>query len=305
MRVEQMQYLVTILEHGSFRRASEELHVSQAALSESIRNLERELGDRLLDRDRRGVRLTSVGEDIMPHINNMLESARALHDQVGDYRALRRGQVDFATVSAISNTILPHALRAFNNSYPGIQTRITETGSVNIMRQVSEGHYDLGVVARFEDEPEKRDELEFSDLLKCRIVLCAPRGHHLLDRERVSITDVADEPLILFRSGYLMHDLILKLFGRRNLNIIYFTDNSQSSKQMIAAGVGVTLLPELSIVNDLLSQSGDLTYVPMVGKYTHIRLSLVALRHRYRSRASELFGQALLKQAALHPMHAV
>ncbi|MQA81552.1 MAG: LysR family transcriptional regulator [Streptosporangiales bacterium] len=302
MRIEQLRYLVTILERGSFRRASQELHMSQAALSEAIRNLERGLGARLMDRDRSGVRLTPVGEDVMPHVRAILESERALRDQVDGYRTLRRGQVSLGTVNAATNTILPGALSAFNEEYPGIQLRITETGSLDIVRAVKDAELDLGVVVRLEDEEVKGDELAFEDLLGSHVVLCVQRGHRLLSRESVSIGDVAEEPLILFRSGYLMHDLMSRIFGDRNLNIVYYTDNTESAKRMIATGVGVTLLPEFSMVSDLLSRSGEIVYCPLVGEYAGIRLSLTWRKRAYLPRAAQLLGSVIREEASRHPM---
>lgn len=302
VRVEQIRYLVTILERGSFRRASQELHMSQAALSEAIRNLERELGARLMDRDRSGVRLTSVGEDVMPHIRAMLESERALRDQVDGYRTLQRGQVNLGTVNAAANTILPGSLVAFNEEYPGIQITITETGSLDIIRAVKDAELDLGIVVRPEDEEIKGDELAFEDLLASRVVLCAQPGHRLLQRKSVSIADVVEEPLILFRSGYLMHDLMSRLFGDRNVNIVYYTDNTESAKRMIATGVGVTLLPEFSMVSDLLSRSGEIIYLPLVGEYARIRLSLIWRRHAYLPRAAQLLSTVVCQHASRHQM---
>lgn len=302
MRVEQFRYLVTILEQGSFRRASQELHISQAALSEAIRSLERELGVRLMDRDRSGVRLTTAGEDVMPHVEALLESERALRDQVGGYRTLERGQVNLGTVNAAANTIVPGALSAFNEKYPGIQIRITETGSSDVVRAVKEADLDLGVVVRVEGEEASGDELVFEDLLTSNLVLCAQRGHPLLSSESVSIADVAGESLILFRSGYLMHGLMSRLFGDRNLNIVYYTDNTESTKRMISIGIGVTLLPEFSVVNDHLSRSGEIVYAPLVGDYARIRLTLTWRRHAYLLRAAQLFAAELRSEAAAHPM---
>lgn len=276
--------------------------MSQAALSEAIRNLERGLGARLMDRDRSGVRLTPVGEDVMPHVRAILESERALRDQMDGYRTLRRGQVSLGTVNAATNTILPGALSAFNEEYPGIQLRITETGSLDIVRAVKDAELDLGVVVRLEDEDVTGDDLAFEDLLGSHVVLCVQRGHRLLSRESVSIGDVAEEPLILFRSGYLMHDLMSRIFGDRNLNIVYYTDNTESAKRMIATGVGVTLLPEFSMVSDLLSRSGEIIYRPLVGEYAGIRLSLIWRKRAYLPRAAQLLGSVIREEASRHPM---
>jgi len=300
MRIEQLRYLLAIVQAGSFRRAAEELHLSQAALSETIKHLESDLGSRLLQRNRRGVRLTDVGTAVLPHVESLLSAEQALRDEVDGYLDLRRGKVRLGTVNAGSNTILAPVLVLFNRRYPGIQIQVTETGSMDIAHGVRTAELDLGLVVRLEEGGMQYDEdLAFEDLLSSRIVVCAPKGHRILRRQDVSVQDVAQESLILFRSGYLMHDLMNDLLKGSQLNVVYYTDNTESAKRMIAAGVGVTLLPEFSVVDDALSRSNSIVYVPLVGQYSDIKLCLTRRSKAYIPRATHALWTAL-REEALH-----
>ena len=118
MRIEQLEYLAAVTRHGSLRRASENLHLSQPALSEAISKLERELGVTLLDRRRTGARISRQGRDLQQYMVAVLEAVDALRtaasDQVSAARVLRVG-----TVNAATSTLLVPAVRDFRGRHPG------------------------------------------------------------------------------------------------------------------------------------------------------------------------------------------
>jgi DNA-binding transcriptional LysR family regulator len=297
MRVEQLRYFVRVLEARSFRQAADELHISQPALSESIKNLERDLGARLMERNRSGVRLTQIGQEAIPYIEAILEADDALRNEVGSHRGLERGLVRIGTVNAATNNVLPAVLTSFHARYPSVQLQVTETGSLNIRRSVKAGDFDLGLVVDSEGMPGNTESLISEVLLESSIMACVPRGHHLLQRCAVTPLDITEEPLILFRAGYFMSDLVQRILHGSELNVVYYTDNTESAKRMIAAGVGITLLPRFSVVPDLLSKSGEITYIPLVGDYVTLRLNLIRRRDAYAARAVRELWESFREQA--------
>lgn len=297
MRVEQLRYFVRVLEARSFRRAAEVLHVSQPALSESIKSLERELGARLMDRDRSGVRLTRIGQDAMPYIEAILEADHALRNGLDDHRRLQRGLVRIGTVNAATNNLLPAVLTRFHERYPRVRLQVTETGSLTIRHSVRAGDFHIGLVVDSAIMPANPEGLVCEALLHSSVMACVPRGHHLLARATVTPLDIAEEPLILFGSGYFMSDLVQKVLHGNDLNVVYYTNNTESAKRMIAAGVGITLLPRFSVVPDFLSKSGEITYVPLVGEGVTLSLGLIRRRDAYATAAVKELWTMFIDQA--------
>jgi DNA-binding transcriptional LysR family regulator len=292
MRIDQLRQLMKILEVGTFRRASEELHMSQSALSDSVKNLERELGVPLMERNRSGVRLTAVGLRVLPHIQALMQAELALTEEVHAFKGLTRGILRIGTVNAAINTVLPCVLARFHARYPGIRLQVTETGSLHIVEGIKGVEFDLGLVVHIGDPAGQDRLLEYRDILCGPMVVCLPSGHRLLDYRMVTAADVANEPLILFRKGYFMHQFVLDILNGHDLNIVYYTDNSESAKRMIASRVGITVLPQFSLGPDL-NQSGAIQYRLLAEDHPHPRLALVRLRRGHSSHAVREFWSVL------------
>src|SRR6476660_1082778 len=118
MRIEQLQYVAAVTQYGSLRRASEHLHISQPALSESLAKLERELGVTLLDRRRSGARISRQGRDLLPYMAEVLGSVDRLRQAAGDQNLMARS-VRIGTVSAASSSVLLPAVQRFRQAHPG------------------------------------------------------------------------------------------------------------------------------------------------------------------------------------------
>ena len=123
MRIEQLEYVAAVSRHGSLRRASEQLHVSQPALSEAIRNLERELGVTLLDRHRSGAKISLAGRELLQPMADVLESVARLCAAAGDQLATRR-LLRIGTVNAGTATLVLPAVRAFQDKHPASTVEI-------------------------------------------------------------------------------------------------------------------------------------------------------------------------------------
>lgn len=300
MRIEQLHYFLRILEVGSFRQAAEELHVSQPTLSESLKGLERELGAQLMERGRGGIRLTAVGQEALPHIRAVVESESALRSEVDAHRGLHRGQIRIGSTNAGASTILPAVLRSLHARYPDVQLQVTEAGSLHIQQQVKDGDFDIGLVVG-RGHPESSHALLSQTLLVSRLVVCVPGDHRLADATTLTVDEIAEEPLILYRSGYFMHDLAFELFESRDLNVVFFTDNTESVKRMIASGIGITVLPEFSVYPDLLAGAGDIRYVPLATSFDVLTLQVIRRRSSYASRAvREVWSDLVVEAAAVN-----
>ncbi|MFD8787368.1 LysR family transcriptional regulator [Kitasatospora sp. NPDC059599] len=155
MELRQLQYFVTVAQHGSFTRAAQLLHLTQPGVSSQIRQLERELGHRLLDRSGRTVRLTPAGEAVLPHARAALASASAVRQTAQEFDGLRRGHVRLGMVAGAAFTPPPGlgtfpglatTLAAFRQDHPGIDFSLAEDSTAAMIAALRDGRLDLAVI---------------------------------------------------------------------------------------------------------------------------------------------------------------
>lgn len=275
MRIEQLEYLLAVTRHGSLRRASEKLHISQPALSEALSKLERELGVTLLDRRRSGSRISRQGRDLQQHMVEVLEAVERLRSAAGDQTTASR-LIRLGTVNAATSTLLVPAVRDFQEAHPGTTVEVVTIQQGEIHEGLQEGSLDLGLVNEIpgDDAPVG---LHGTELLRGRPVAVLPVGHPLAGRESVSVEDLRAERFVGMRAGYLMHRYAHRLFGPDMPRTVHSTDGAEMGKVMVAEGMGVTLLPDYSVIGDPMHRAGLITFRPVAGDRTEVTL---VLRHR-------------------------
>ena len=298
MRIEQLEYLAAVTQHGSLRRASESLHLSQPALSEAISKLERELGVTLLDRRRTGARISRQGRDLQQYMVAVLEAVDDLRsaagDQVSAARVLRVG-----TVNAATSTLLVPAVRDFRGQHAGTTVEVVNTQQDEIYQGLAEGALDLGLVNVLpgDDVP---PGLVASELVHGRPVVVLRGDHPLADLDEISPGALRTEPFVAMRAGYLMHRFVHRLFGGEAPPATYSTDGAEMGKQMVAEGLGVTVLPDYSVEGDPLERAGVITHRPLAGDHTQVTLLLVHRRVDHVPPAMRDLAAALVARARIY-----
>ncbi len=276
MRLEQLEYLVAVNKHGSLRRASEHLHVSQPALSEAITKLERELGVPLLDRRRSGARISHAGRDLLQPMAEVLDAVARLRaaagDQLASRRLLRVGTVNAGTV----NLLLP-ALRVFQGQHPSSIVEVCNLQQNDIYQRITEGALEVGLVNLL-DGDDVPPELDRTPLVAGRPVAVIPAGHPLSGHDEVSADDLRGEHFVAMRAGYLMHRFAHRLFGADLPLEWYAADGAEMGKIMVAQGIGITLLPDYSVVGDPLERAGLIVRRPIAGDRTTVTMAAVRRR---------------------------
>ncbi|MCW2842698.1 MAG: LysR family transcriptional regulator [Nocardioides sp.] len=275
MRIEQLEYIAAVTQHGSLRRASQQLHISQPALSEAVSKLERELGVTLLDRRRSGARISRRGRDLQQFMVEVLEAVDRLRTASGDQSASTR-LIRVGTVSAATSTLLAPALREFRGAHPATTVELINTQQSDIHQGLSEGVLDLGLVNVLAGDDPPND-LTGTGLVHGRPVAVLPAGHPLAERAAVTVDELRGEPFVAMRAGYLMHRFAHRLFGAEMPAVSYSTDGAELGKIMVAEGLGVTVLPDYSVLGDPMERAGLITTRPIVDDHTAVTL---VLRHR-------------------------
>ncbi|WP_370288953.1 LysR family transcriptional regulator [Nocardioides sp.] len=298
MRIEQLEYLAAVTQHGSLRRASEKLHLSQPALSEALTKLERELKVTLLDRRRSGARISREGRELLPYMLEVLAAVDRLRVAAGTQRTDTR-VIRVGTVHAATSTLLVPAVRAFQERHPGTTVEVLTLQQPQIDEGLAEGTIDLGLVNVL-DGDDAPIGLEGSDLVHGRPVAVLPTGHRLAARPQVSLEDLRAERFVMMRAGYVMHRFVHRAFGADLPTATHSTDGAEMGKALVAEGAGVTVLPDYSVAGDPLHRAGLLEIRPIAGETTVVTLQLRQRTSLQQPLPVRELATALLDRAAAY-----
>jgi DNA-binding transcriptional LysR family regulator len=293
MRIEQLRYLAAVTRHGSLRRAGEQLHVSQPALSEAVRKLEQELGVTLLDRHRSGARISPAGQELLQPILDVLDAVDRLHAAAGNQLTTRR-VLRIGTVNAGTASLVLPAVRAFSAGRRAaadggavVEVRNLQQDEIHV--SLSEGTLDLGLVNLLDGDDVPPD-LEATPLLAGSPAAVLPAGHPLTAGADVSVDDLRAERFVAMRSGYLMHRFAHRFFGADLPARWHSTDGAEMGKMMVAEGIGLTLLPDYSVHGDPLERAGLIVTRPLRGDTTVITMAAL---HRRQARVPSTVTEVL------------
>jgi DNA-binding transcriptional LysR family regulator len=291
VRIEQLEYLAAVTEHGSLRRASEAMHISQPALSEAVTKLEKELGTTLLDRRRTGSRISRQGLDLLQNMTEVLEAVDRLRRAAGQ-QSVRRRDLRIGTVNTASSSLLAPALRELHARHGSGGVEVVNARQADIQQGLSEGSLDLGLVNVLPGD-EVPAALVADRLIEGSPVACLRADHPLASRERLDVADLRAEPHVLMRPGYVMHRYAHRLFGGHLPDTTYATDGAE----MVAEGLGISVLPDFSITADPLVEAGVITTRPIATDHTTVTLLMVRRRAERVPEQLRDLQTALVRQA--------
>jgi len=295
VRTEQLEYIAAVTRLGSLRRAAEELRLSQPALSETVRNLERELGVDLLERKRSGARMSAEGRELLPHIIDVLDAVDRLRSAAGEQHRISR-MVRVGTVNAATVPLLIPVVREFRSAHALTQVEVVAAQQTEIHRALSEGGFDVGLVNHL-DGDDMPAGFESTQLLCGRPVVCVRPDSPLASLTTVTADDLLTHPVIAMRSGYVMHRYVHRLLAGRGPSFSYSTDGAEMGKLMVAEGLGATVLPDFSVIGDPLERQGTITYRPIADDTTRVLLMLQRRRAESVPRAAQDLHEVFVRRA--------
>jgi DNA-binding transcriptional LysR family regulator len=244
MELRQLRYFVAVAEELHFRRAAARLHMSQPPLSHQLRLLEEELGCRLLDRSRQRVELTPAGDAFLRDARAVLAdleraalTAKRIHDgQTGTLRVS-------AVSSALLSTIVPEIVQRLRAARPTVDVELRERSTRDQLRELAAGTTDLGLVPL----PVQEADIDLEVLRREPTVAALPSNHPLARTPRLTLRLLAEYPFVLFprEQAPAYHDrLITSLTSAGTpLHVIQQAPETQTIVGLVAAGIGVSLVP--------------------------------------------------------------
>ena len=246
LSTDQVAAFVELALQGSLRAAAEKLHITEQGLRNRLLSLEGRLRVQLY-RKQRGVRrampLTPQGKQFLPHARAFLDRARDLGEIFGTEREPR--EVHVVASQYLILYVLIDAVRRFHAAFPGIRVRLTTQNEDDVgLTLLRDPEVAVGVAAPYEMLP----ELEYRHLFSMDWSLITPPRHPLLNMKRLSLTKLADQPLILFERGSTGRQHVLDAFHEQDLSprIDMETTNTEIIIRMVEAGLGVSIVPLLS-----------------------------------------------------------
>jgi DNA-binding transcriptional LysR family regulator len=255
-------YFYEVARHGSFTAAARELMVSQSSLSIQIKQLEQDVGRQLFDRRKGGVDLTEAGtiayqvaERVFQDIDQMLPALQESERQFA-------GMISIATVNSIGIYELPQFLPAFRSAYPNVRVKIDFQLAGQALDQLNSGKVDFAIIP----SSRKYAELTGLNLTRNKMFLVAPPDHPLADRESVSPRDLEAYPFVGFQEGMQTRATIDALFKRMSVSVEYAIEsaNPATIKHMVLAGMGLAILPDVSVSGELRNGQLKRIDVPML-----------------------------------------
>lgn len=256
MDLGQIEAFVHVTSQRSFSRAAEVIQLTQPSITARIQSLERDLGEELFERSGRGLRLTDAGQAFLPYAERVLQTIQEARDSVAEVRGIQAGMLQIGAVPTIGTYLLPEYLREFRDKFPGINVSVRTGRSEQILSMVLNDDVHIGIV-----RSSNHRDVEVIPLYDDEIVLIVNPSHPFAQEKKAKLQDVAREPLILFERESSYFSLINELFRRvgtvpnRRLEL----DSLEATKRMVAEGLGVALVPSITIKQE--TQLGSLVKV--------------------------------------------
>ncbi|MEV6276346.1 LysR substrate-binding domain-containing protein [Nocardia sp. NPDC051832] len=239
MDLRSVECFIRVAETLHFGRAAEELHLSQPALSQRIRTLERDIGARLFERNRRSVRLTAAGHAFLAPARTVVTQGERAVDSARRAAQGRQGRLRLGCTVIASYTALPQAIQEFRTTCPEVEVDLVEVNSPALEAALDRGEIDLGVL----HPPLERPHLRLRALPAEPCVLALPAGHRLAERSTVSFADLAGEPMLAApRSvGPVLFDKMVACFRAAGVEprIVQEATPVTTLAGLVAAGAGL------------------------------------------------------------------
>lgn len=255
MTLEQMNYVVVLAEELSFTNACLRLHITQPALSQSIKGLEKQLGVLLFRRTTSAISLTYAGEQFVQAARSILETNRNLLSKLEDISNLERGRLIVGVPNFRGQIILSKTVPAFKKRYPNIEFSVVEENTEKLLEITEKGLVDLSIMNR----PGSASLLTVVPICDERILVASPPDHPLCagtdpenqdfsDLPGIHVSKLRDEPFIILRGGHKLRETTEKLFREKGLgkNIALEVNNLPTAQQLVANGLGFTFIGEMA-----------------------------------------------------------
>ena len=289
MDLGQLEAFVRVAAQQSFSRAAEGLGLTQPSVTARIQALERDLREKLFERNGRGVRLTEVGDSFLPHAQRVLKSLQDGRDAVQSLRQLQLGTLRLGAAPTFSTYVLPELLKTFRARYPGLEVSVRTDYSEQIVQLVLADEVQVGL-----ERSITHPEVVTVPLFQDDVVLVTSPRHPFAEQGEATLEEVGEQHLIMFNKGSSYHMLVHNALRQAGVLVTptMELDNMEATKKMVDEGLGIALLPKVAVREEI--KRGELRQIKVHGLSMPKReIAAIYRRGRPLSRSGRAFIELL------------
>jgi DNA-binding transcriptional LysR family regulator len=250
LNAQRLRVLREVVARGSFSAAADALSYTQSAVSQSVARLEAEAGVPLVERDRRGIRPTAAGAALVDHAEGILAQLQAAEEEVRAIAGASGGHLRMASFPTAGATLMPVAIASFRAAHPDVSLTLAEGEPEEIAPRLRTGEFDLVLLFEFQGVSEKLGSwMRRFELLEDSLHLAVPKGHRLARKRAVRLEDLEEESWIQTSvdSPCARHVVRSCHAAGFEPKVAFESDDYQTVQGLVAAGVGVALIPQLAL----------------------------------------------------------
>jgi DNA-binding transcriptional LysR family regulator len=252
LNVQRLRVLREVVASGSFSRAADALSYTQSAVSQAVATLEAETGTTLIERDRRGVRPTAAGAALLVHADGILARLEAAETELAAIVGGHGGHLRMASFPTAGATLMPLAIARFRAEHPEVELSLAEGEPDEIAPRLRAGELDLALLFEFRGAREQLGSgLRRVELLEDLMYVALPADHPLADRPELRLADLRDDSWVQTSAASPCARHVVRSCHTAGFepNVSFESDDYQTVMGLVAAGVGVALIPQLALTN--------------------------------------------------------
>ncbi|MDO7906008.1 LysR family transcriptional regulator [Paenibacillus sp. JX-17] len=246
MELRQLQYFMKVAQKEHVTQAAEELHVAQSAVSRQIHQLEEELGVNLFMQKGRNLQLTAVGQLFCKRVEGIMKDLERAVTEVHEFLDPEQGEIRIGFPHSLGIHLIPSVVAEFKHRYPNVKFRFKQGKFPSLIKDLMSGEVDLAFVSPF---PESHDQVAGDIVLTEELFAILPPNHPLAQEESISLEQLKDDKFILFSSGYSLRPIVWDACLQAGFtpSIAFESEETDAIRGLVAAGMGVSLLPEMAL----------------------------------------------------------
>ena len=293
MELHQLRYFSAVAETSSFTKGARREHVSQPSLSQQIINLEEEVGVQLFVRLGHTTKLTPAGKSFLPKAKSILNQIGQATNEMQIVAKEETGSVTIGAISTAGPYLLPKVLQSFRRKHPWVRLQVVEGYSPDLLIRLRNAEVDMILV----QHPVQGKEFLSEELIRDPLYLACPNNHRFSKRKTVDLHELGKEPFVLLGEGFGFRNSLLAAMQKVKVdpNIVYEALDFCTITAMVAAGLGVSIIPQMAIEK---RKGCDFVLLKNGSVLLHT-VALVRLRRNHLSPAQLLFAQDLMASVSL------
>jgi LysR family hydrogen peroxide-inducible transcriptional activator len=254
VNLKDLKYLVALADTGHFGKAAERTFVSQPTLSAQLKKLEEFLGVKLVERQPKNVQLTEVGKQVVVRARRMLDEGDEIIALARNNTDPFAGKLKVALIPTIGPYLLPRVMQKIRKALPHLGLMLYEHQTEPLLKRLRDGEIDLGIMAL----PIAQEGMESRKLYEEAFTVALPNNHALAAKTTIKIQDLKNQTLLLLEDGHCLRDQALEVCSRIEIREAedFRATSLETLRQMVVAGLGITLLPETAVESPFGSQRG-------------------------------------------------